>query len=101
MKFLEIFGYRTSQTENCLTSVYDFDNLIKQTKEFRKDWCKTFLVKISEIVRIQQFLSNDETYYIVIVANQFGQGNLGKEKNELCVVIDEGEYVQIKEFLNQ
>lgn len=101
MKFLEIFGYRTSQVENISTSVYDFDNLINQTKEFRKDWCKTFLVKISEIIRIQQFLSNDETYYIVIVANQFGQGNLGKDKNEIAIVIDDGEYVQIKEFLNQ
>ena len=99
MKFLEIFGYRTP--ENNYPPIYEFDKLLTHTKEFKKEWCKTFLVKIPDIIRIQQFTAEGNTYYLVIVANQSRQGNLGKENNELCLIIEDGEYVQIKEFLNQ
>jgi hypothetical protein len=98
MKFLEIFGSRSDSYYNVLA---DFETSMQRELKFKKDWCKTFLVKVTDIIRIQQFQANGETYYLVIVANQYGQGNLGKEKNELGLIVDDGEYVQIKEALNQ
>lgn len=101
MKFIEVFGYRCSDALIYSTAIFDFDWQITHTKELKKGWCKNFLVKVSDIIRIQQFQANEESYYLVIVANQYGQGNIGKEKNEFGLFIDDGEYVQIKEFLNQ
>lgn len=101
MKFLEIFGYRHSREDHYLIAISNFEKLIAKEHEIKKEWCKTCLVKVSDIIRIQQFTTNGETYYFVIVANQFDQGNLGTNWSGLGLIIDEGEYVQIKEFLNQ
>lgn len=102
MKFLEIFGYHPVTSDGYYSIFSDFKTIIKRELEFKKEWRRTFLVKCSDIIRIQQFTIEENTYYLVIVANQYGHGNLDrKDKNELGVIIDDGEYVQIKEFLNQ
>jgi len=61
---------------------------------------KQYLVRISDIVRVENNREDDEEYYIT-VTNQAGKGNEGENLNELTIGIDLSEYIEIKEFLNQ
>ena len=99
-QFVEILGMRTSTPIN--PSLYDiedyFEKYLKEYKKHPKTF--TFFVKISDIIRIQMFIADETSFYVVIIGNQFEQGNIGENRNELALVITDSEYVNLKEFLN-
>ena len=102
-QFVEIFGVRSMRdsSANFLT-VIDYFNNQKHTEETFKNSAITVLVNISDIARFHSFVSEygGESYYLVIIRNQCGTGNFGKELNELGLIISDPEYVNLKEFLN-
>lgn len=98
--FVDVFGIRTlgNVAGNVYSLMYTFEERFKQNPDIDKP--QEFLVKISDIIRIQHFPVNGETFYVVIIGNQFTTGNC-ENGSILCLIVDEMEYVNLKQYLKE